>query len=95
MIVTTYTCDKCKHSQTEKDKPRQLWSVGITLATVLRAPYSSTNPVHTAQWCRECLISFGIMVPSKTDETKAPISPPTFDEMLRDLIQEEMESSQA
>ncbi len=95
MIVTTYTCDKCKHSQTERGKPRQLWDIGIILNTVPRAPYTSKAPLHSAQWCRECLISAGIMVPSKTDETKAPLAPPTFEEMIREIAQEEIERSQA
>ena len=94
MIVTTYTCDKCSHSQTERDKPRQLWDIGIILDTTPRPPYSHRSPLHKAQWCRECLIGLGIMVPSKTDKTKAPPSPPTIEEMIREIIQEEIGNSQ-
>jgi len=92
VIVTTYTCDKCRHSQ---EGSEQMWDIGIT---VIHRPqptrYSySREPVEKALWCRKCVESLGLLPAEKTDPpTSTPT--PTFEDMIREIIQEEIEASQ-
>ena len=95
MIVTTYTCDKCKHSQEDSNKPRQLWEIGILLREKKEGSYSqySQAPKATHLWCRSCVQKLGLLPQEKTTPP-TPTPTPTFEEMIREIIQEELEASQ-
>ncbi len=86
MIVTTYTCDKCGHSQTTK---KQMWTLTINLG-IDKCPYL----YHSALWCRNCVVGVLGDLPqaSKTD-TPPPPEPPTFEEKIREIVQEEINTS--
>ncbi len=85
-VITKYVCDKCGHS---KATSIQMWNVGIVCET-----YSSGTPrnnmLYKHLWCRRCLVKAHILSSSdaERDRLKIPIpeTPPTFEEMLRDLI---------
>lgn len=92
-IVTTYTCDKCNHSQVDPKEPRQMWVIGITIKerTLGYSPsFSSSTPRKSADWCRKCVQSLGLLPQEKT-KSPTPAPTPTFEDMIRELIQEEME----
>ena len=95
MIVTTYTCDKCGHSQERPGSPKQLWDVGIGIEVVGSSRSYSTSPplFHAKIWCRDCVTKAGLLLPSRTDEEKAPTPPPTLEDMIRELIKEEIDDS--
>lgn len=95
MIVTTYTCDKCKHSQEHPQSPKQLWDIGIGIETAGCSSYYSTSPklAHKQMWCRSCVIKAGLFPPSRTDEEKTPTPPPTLEDMIREIAREEINDS--
>jgi hypothetical protein len=84
MIVTTYSCDRCGHSQTTDD---QMWGISVHLS------HNGTThvPQHKQLWCRKCVEVVGIFPPrpsAKKAETRAPT--PTLEDMLREMIREEI-----
>lgn len=85
MIVTTYTCDKCGHAQTEKE---QMWDIGISL-THLDYPYSTRRTLNPKKlWCRACVEEIGLLVPS-SKQPNAPVpKPATLEDIVRDLVLE-------
>jgi len=84
MIVTTYTCDKCGHSQEKKD---QMWDIGVSL-THLDSPYSATRTLNPKKlWCRDCVEGIGLLVPSPSLK-KPPPPPATLEDIVRDLLRE-------
>jgi len=94
MIVTTYTCDKCSHAQ---EKSEQMWDIGILVREPNSTKYTSSysqNPKSMQLWCRACVVKLGLL-PSKKDDPPKPDPIPTFEEMIREIIQEEIEGSQA
>ncbi len=92
MIVTTYTCDKCGH---EQNHDVQMWDIGITVREKPSKNYSqyANSPKESALWCRKCTQSLGLLPQKKTDPP-TPKPTPTFEDMIREIIQEEMDSSQ-
>lgn len=79
MEQTTYTCDRCGHTQdstldTLNEQYRQFWTVGIlsTAAILSISPEGKvfTSPLATYQvltqgqhWCRNCCVEMGILSP--------------------------------
>ena len=94
-IVTTYTCDKCNHSQESMEKPKQLWEIGILVREKSRIALSqySLSPKMSKLWCRSCVQSLGLLPQEKTTPP-TPTPTPTFEDMIREIIQEEIEDSQ-
>ena len=94
-IVTTYTCDKCGHAQDDIEKPKQLWEIGI----LVREKKSknvfqySQAPKSTNLWCRSCVQKLGLLPQEKTTPP-TPTPTPTFEDMIREIIQEEIEAGQ-
>lgn len=88
MIVTTYTCDKCGKTQTE---PKQMWELGI-VAREQTAHFGRWvgTPKESALWCRSCVVKLGLL-PSTENDPPKPTPTPTFEDMLREIIREEME----
>ncbi len=58
MIVTTYTCDKCGHSQ-ETDE--QMWNLGITVEHHGRLTGNYASPAANALWCRKCVETLALL----------------------------------
>ena len=90
MIVTTYTCDKCGHSQETR---KQMWELGIT-SHCIDGPSRYNTPKEKALWCRKCTQSLGLLPQEKTDPpTPEPVL--TLEDIVREIIHEEVEASQA
>lgn len=92
-IVTTYTCDKCGHHQTKND---QMWGIGVVLQhgmEVSNSRYStSLIPQAKGLWCRKCIESIGLLCEApKPDDKDAP-PPPTLEDMIREIVQNELET---
>lgn len=86
MIVTTYTCDKCGH---EQEEPEQMWEIGIVAReqTIKHSNYINT-PRECALWCHSCVVKFGLLPRPKDTSKPNPI--PTFEDIIREIIQEEI-----
>ena len=92
-IVTTYTCDKCGHSQEDAKSPRQMWSLEVAVKRMENKTYSAPFVNKGGiTWCRECVIATGVVEPAKDEET--PTSPLTLEDLIREIIQEEIEAGQ-
>ena len=93
MIVTTYTCDKCGHEQIGSD---QMWNIGISVTVYSRTPqYShSREPLKGELWCRPCVVKLGLLPTSEAvNDPPQPDPVPTFEEMIREIIKEEIDES--
>lgn len=89
-IVTTYTCDKCGYEQTN---PEQMWEIGVALkAHINTNPYVPPALKPKALWCRACVEGIGLLIPSPKPKAPAP-EPATLEDIVRELIQEEMDQS--
>lgn len=88
-IVTTYTCDKCGHSQEEKE---QMWTVGVSVTHLDSSHwYGNINTLNPkALWCQDCVEGLGLLLPSTKPDAPAPPLV-TLETIVRELIQEEME----
>ena len=86
MIITTFTCDRCGHSQ---DKEYGMWNVGICVVNYPQQfhPYC----IRSAQlWCRACCDKFQIIVdPPKKEGQPAPVEF-TLEEKIREIMREEI-----
>lgn len=91
MIVTTYTCDKCGHSQDTND---QMWSIGILIDDYPTSSpsYSSRVPNPNRLWCRACVESLGLL-PRAKDAPPLPTPLPTLEDMVREIVREEVEEA--
>ena len=89
MIVTTYTCDKCGHEQTETD---QMWKIGVTLSYLGSPKSSYDHPKAEQLWCRNCVEELGFLE-RHPDEEPVTDPEPTFEEIVRKIIHEEIEAA--
>lgn len=89
MKTTTYTCDKCK--ATDTNNKLDLVAVGVFVGQ-----YQSYHPYgirgekiqFTQEWCRQCRVKFGLTHP-KEDRTVTPDSDPiTLDQLVHDVAYE-------
>ncbi len=92
MIITTYTCDKCEIKQTEPNSPLQMWRIAISFSDANNPNY----PMYRSQereklWCRNCIVNAGLVPPTKDEPTPEPLA---FEDIVRELIQEEIGNSQ-
>lgn len=86
MIVTTYTCDRCGHSQTTKDN---MWEIKLNFNNLGASVYGVHG--YNKLWCKACCQLFPqlLMETPKNPEPSTP-PPPTLEDLLRDLIKEEI-----
>ena len=86
MIVTTYTCDNCKHSQ---ESAVGMWEMGIT---VYSATYFSDykSPIRKALWCRKCVEELGLLPQQVAKEV--PKEPLKFEDLIREIVRGELEN---
>ena len=82
-IQTIRTCDKCGQVVPEKE---QFWTVEIRYAGV---DTYGMLVFKTAQWCRPCMVSAGIVGTKKEKEQIPPeTKPPTFEDLIRDIVRD-------
>ena len=88
MIVTIYTCDKCSRVQEE---PEGMWEVGIVIRGMLGSKLSNFGPApaEKALWCYDCVVRIGLL-PQKKDDPPKQDPAPTFEDMIREIIAEEI-----
>ena len=84
MIVTTYTCDRCNHQQTTYD---QMWEVKIDVQHL--NSHTRLSQQHQL-WCRKCLTEVGLLIPARDPAKTEPPPQPSFEDMLREIIREEI-----
>lgn len=92
MITTTYACDRCKRVVKHPDE--QLWNVAVFMEVVPNWPRPSTPARGNAQWCRGCcqvmhLLPRGSSEPSTPELPK----PPSFEELVRAIVANEVEQA--
>ena len=87
MIVTTYTCDRCGHSQPTDD---QMWTVIVGINS---GHYASQMPYkkREALWCRTCVEKLHLMPPHVLKPADLP-PPPTLEDMIREIVADEVGS---
>jgi len=83
MTTITYTCDKCNK---QVDNPQELFE----LALVLTRYGNNTTNIKAQEWCRECLLSHGI-VAWRDDAIPKPPAPPTLEDMLVQFIDQRID----
>jgi len=89
MIKTEYICDNCGAVQ---QTPEQMWEIGIAYSHTPMSAYSTTIK-HQQLWCRECMVKkhlLGDEVEKK--KVEAPPIAPSLEDLIRTLIQEEMDA---
>ena len=95
MIVTTYTCDNCGHSQTTRE---QMWRWKIQLCSEEPPMYGHSNyPVgeREALWCRGCVEKVGLLASAADKEPEdVKAREPSFEELLRAIVRDELQNSQ-
>lgn len=102
-IQTTYKCDKCGHEQDSSTRweshsnndsgAKQFWTVEIryTHDVTNNSIYSSSNVHATANFCRDCMASMGILSTGNDGkEIPKPEVPVTMEDIIREIVHEEM-----
>ena len=94
-IVTKYVCDRCGHSQ---DTNNQMWEVAVCVQHLdssegpLKKAYRWL-PKGTPIWCRKCCDEIGLIGNWKPPVEAPSLAPPTLEDKLREIIQEEIEAA--
>jgi len=78
---TTYTCDRCKQ---ESDVYGWLNTISVSI---------TRYPQHTAEWCDDCVIALGVVLPSTLGRghAQAPQPAPTIEDMIREIVRSEIQ----
>jgi len=103
--TTVHECDHCGHMETVNAEDsvttqqggghgtdRQFWRVQLVMDFGSRSQYGA-HVGASAYWCRKCCEKFGLSGSNRKDPEQP--APPTFDEILREMIREEVESASA
>lgn len=93
-VTVTYSCDRCEHSQTNPEQPRMMRSVIFGFANSLHDTTLSqyTHTKHQKMWCDSCLKEVGLIEKPKKEQTAVYVAP-TFEEMLREIMREEIQEA--
>jgi hypothetical protein len=94
-------CDRCKKEIPATDQ-RQIWVVQVLVAneedytsrnsSALRL-YEKTNPLRQ-EWCRPCADALNLVGGAwKPPAGNPTTTPPTFEDQLREIIQDEISAS--
>lgn len=88
MIKTTRFCDKCEREVPGKE---QLWD--ITIQRRLLGSHVGTNTplLHGKHLCRPCMVELR-MLPAAGADPSPPSEPTTFEQLLRAVVREEINS---
>jgi hypothetical protein len=86
-IKTKYICDRCEASKV--DDPKFLVTVRVTWGY-------DEHSKGQAQWCEECRKKFGLVspLPVAYKSEPAPTVNPTFEELVRAIVREELSGIQ-
>ncbi len=94
MIKTIYECDKCGRSwETEGSTVKLTLGIevvrykGTRIAELVR--HTSSGTKISVDWCGKCCDDFGIVLSYATQE--ASTSPPTFEDLLTEIIEQIVE----
>lgn len=88
MIKTEYICDNCGAVQ---QTPEQMWEIGIVYNPPFQAHIATIK--HKQLWCRECMVKAHLLGDeAELVKTKAPPIAPSLEDLIRVLIQEEMDA---
>lgn len=94
---THYTCDRC--GKTDNDLGRiGLKTVAVGIKEIAFAYYdTNSNDLfdanrREAEWCAECLVKVGIYPKSAIPNTVQIDPPPTLENLIREIIQEEIQN---
>ena len=103
MIKTTYTCDRCGHTQ---ETSNQMWCVRIEINTapaefdpvIAHLTHIDTSRLSAASigklWCRECVEGFGHLPQSVPTTPPPPTKEESFENMLRAIVRDEIDNTQ-
>jgi hypothetical protein len=88
MIKTEYSCDLCKTKVGKND----LWTMGVVL---INGAHDTVSGYHFSNWktkhaCRSCVERMGLLPVVETKDEPKPPEPPTFEELVRAIVREEM-----
>ena len=92
----TYQCDKCKKESTDRNILK-LTTIGIGIKTDRMSSYdyekfSLYDPLRREMdLCSDCLRALGFIHKKESFEDTFP-DPPTLEEMIREIIQEEIQN---
>ncbi len=86
MIVTTYTCDRCAHDQTDDD---QMWRIKL-FVEYFGSVYDKQYPWKEVLWCRACVVSVLGALPQSEADPPQPDPEPTMEDMVRSIVQQEV-----
>ena len=93
-IITAYVCDRCGHSQ---PSDHQMWQVGIACHATRTSGYSSSLDYKafqaTRMWCRGCCEAVGVLPPHAPRKAETATAQPSFEDIVRDMIREEIEAA--
>jgi hypothetical protein len=89
MQKTILTCDRCKK---EVDK---LYEVGAGARSEYSGQYHPGGREYRvyqllAEWCLKCCIEMHIVQPVKGSDAKPLATPPTLEDMIREIVREEI-----
>ena len=93
MITTTYTCDRCGNSQTERT---QLWEIEVNIRALDGPRFSTISGFDTklkALWCRKCTEGYSFLHGSHAEPPV--IEGPKLEDLLREIIREEIQEAQS
>jgi len=82
-IKTTYTCDRCGHTQ---DNDKQMWKLLVSLAHHGNEHNYSTTKQEVL-WCRSCVEKYGFLpIPSEKEKPDVPPPAPTIEDMILEIV---------
>ena len=89
MITTTYKCDRCGHSQEDK---QQMWHVKIYCEHVgyVQPRQFHFLPDGDALWCRKCVDELGLLSSFVNPSAIQATPPPTLEDQIREIVREEV-----
>ena len=97
MKTEIYECDKCHKKATTQEEVAKLALVTFSIGTSIQ--YYSTMPnviyptfqTWSKELCKDCRDKMGLTVKVMTKQAE-PNSIPTFEDMVREIVREEMEN---
>lgn len=93
-ITTTYTCDRCGHSQNSQT---QMWALRVVVQH-LPIPHNWCGDRwypndNTPVWCRSCCEKIGLVGKPPTVIEPSVYVPTSLEDQIRAIIQEELSNN--
>ncbi len=90
--ITVLTCDRCG-ANVPQNGDHQFWEVGVITAcrpqiAAHKAMYQ-VDKKHKMEVCRPCIEDMGLVPSRREDKTSIP-TPPTLEELIREIVAEEV-----